>query len=101
MCAEKVWETMAWAVHEGEVLFLKELRFVFGWRTTVCWRNRSAWGHGMGQVEHYFAGRTSGDSIIEVLLRIHLWPDVEDHGKIGYRSGERTLPRIHHYRSKR
>ena len=44
LCAEKVWKTMAWAVHEGEVPVLKALRFVIGWRTTAWWRNKSAWG---------------------------------------------------------
>ena len=52
LCAEKVWKTMVWAVHEGEIPVLKALRSVIGWRTTVWWRNRSV-GHEVGPAEHY------------------------------------------------
>ena len=34
------------------------------------------------------AGSTGGDSMTEESLGIRLWPDGQDRGKIGYRSGE-------------
>ena len=51
LCAEQVWKTMAWAVYKGEVLVLKALRSVVGWRTTAWWRNSSVRGMKMGPAE--------------------------------------------------
>ena len=41
--ASKIWTTMTWAVHDGDVPILLGLRSIRGWRTTVWWRSRSSW----------------------------------------------------------
>ena len=72
LCAEKVWNTKAWAVCNGEVTVLKALRFV----TT-----RSAWGM-KWEPFNFTCWITSGDSMTEVSLGIHLWPDGPVRGRL-------------------
>ena len=38
--AGKVWPTMAWATYDGDVLLMKALRSILGWRTTLGGRTR-------------------------------------------------------------
>ena len=40
--ASKIWTTMTWAVHDGDVLVVQAVRSILGWRTTAWWRNRSS-----------------------------------------------------------
>ena len=40
---EKIWKTISWATHGGDVRVIKALRPVLGWGTTTWRRNRSAW----------------------------------------------------------
>ena len=41
---DKIWTTMNWAIHDGDVPIMKVLRSILGRRTTTWWRNRSARG---------------------------------------------------------
>ena len=38
-----IWETLTWAIYDGEVPVMRVLRSILGWRTTSWWRNRSVW----------------------------------------------------------
>ena len=62
---DKIWTTMIWAIHDGEVPTMRALRSILGWRTTTWWRNRSAWGMTTDPTNVDTDGSTNSDSTTE------------------------------------